>query len=218
VTASGEQMPILWIGSRRYVLPTSGLGREHYLPVKISQDALADNVPKRDLYVSGNHAMYVDGTLIPASSLVNGSTIAVSETVRDVVYYHVELSRHALVVAEGAPSESYLERGDNRAFFANAAGPVSLRAQIPGSADGLPLAVGSWTLPRWLVQALKATNLKPVVEKVAMQFGFTLYTRAKGQLAPIVLRGKVAEDIRARLAARAGTLAARSTDDAKVAI
>jgi collagen type I alpha len=218
ITASGEGMPIRWIGSRRLVLPPSGLGREHYLPVRISRDALADNVPKRDLYVSGNHAVFVDGMLIPASSLVNGSNIAVSENARDVVYYHVELSRHALVVAEGAPAESYLERSNNRAFFANAAGPVALRAQLPESAAGLDLALGSWTLPRWLVRAVKAAKLKPLAETVALHLGLALNTRTEGQLAPTVLRGKVLENVRRRLAARAAALAARSTDDANVAM
>jgi Hint domain len=218
VTASGEEMPIRWIGSRRLVLPKSGLGREHYLPVRISRDALADNVPKRDLYVSGNHAVYVDGMLIPASSLVNGSTITVSENVRDVVYYHVELCRHALVVAEGAPAESYLERSNNRAFFANAEGPVDLRAQLPESAPGLELAVGSWTPPRWLIRAVKAANLKSFAERVAMSLGLTVHTGTKGQLAPTVLRGKALEDVRQRLAARAEAVAARSSEDADVAM
>jgi Hint domain len=218
VTASGEQMPIIWIGSRRLVLPPSGLGREQYLPIRIGADALADNVPKRDLYVSGDHAVHVDGMLIPASFLVNGSTITVSENVRDVVYYHVELSRHALLVAEGAPAESYLERSNNRAFFANSAGPVALQAKLPGSADGLSVAVGSWTPPRWLVRAVKAANLKPLAERVAMHLGLTVRTGTKGQLAPTVLRGKVLEDVRRRLAARAEALAARSADDATVAM
>ena len=32
-------------------------------------------VPQRDLYVSPNHAIYIDGVLIPAKYLVNGQTI-----------------------------------------------------------------------------------------------------------------------------------------------
>ena len=65
MTSSGEERPIKWIGrrsySRRFVM-----GRRDILPVCIKAGALDDDVPKRDLWISPNHAMYLDGMLIEA--------------------------------------------------------------------------------------------------------------------------------------------------------
>lgn len=118
VTASGEHRPIRWIGSRRTNC------RRHpdpaaVMPVRIRAGALGENQPSRDLVVSPGHSIAVtvlEEVLIPASVLVNGSTI-VREEVDSVTYWHVELDSHDLLVAEGQPSESYLDMG-NRDFFA----------------------------------------------------------------------------------------------------
>jgi hypothetical protein len=40
-----------------------------------------------------------------------------------VTYFHVELPRHDVVLAEGAAAESYLDTG-NRSAFANAGQPA----------------------------------------------------------------------------------------------
>jgi hypothetical protein len=57
------------------------------------------------------------GVLIHAEKLLNGATIVRVPQAR-VQYWHVELDSHDLVLAEGAPSESYLDTG-NRTAFAN---------------------------------------------------------------------------------------------------
>jgi hypothetical protein len=62
--------------------------------------------------------------LIPVKYLINGTTIAPVR--RDkVAYYHVELPRHAILLAESLPAESYLDTGD-RSNFANGGGGVAL--------------------------------------------------------------------------------------------
>jgi len=66
----------------------------------------------------------VSDVLIPAKYLVNGQSIVQVEC-DEVTYYHVELSRHAVLLAEALPAESYLDDGD-RANFANHDGPVTL--------------------------------------------------------------------------------------------
>jgi hypothetical protein len=71
----------------------------------------------RDLRLSPDHAVFVDGVLIPIRHLVNGTTIR-PEAVDAVTYWHVELERHDILLAEGLPCESYLDTG-NRAAFAN---------------------------------------------------------------------------------------------------
>ena len=50
--------------------------------------------------------------------LINDATIRQEDRGR-IVYWHVELDRHDVLLAEGLPAESYLDTG-NRGFFADA--------------------------------------------------------------------------------------------------
>jgi hypothetical protein len=56
--------------------------------------------------------------------LVNGTSIA-QVPMDEVTYYHVELPRHSVLLAEGLAAESYLDTGD-RANFVNNGGPIAL--------------------------------------------------------------------------------------------
>jgi hypothetical protein len=74
-------------------------------------------MPCSDLWLSPDHAVFVDDVLIPIQYLINGSNVA-QEPRDEVTYYHVELARHDVLLAEGLPCESYLDTG-NRSNFAN---------------------------------------------------------------------------------------------------
>jgi autotransporter-associated beta strand protein len=118
VTRSGKARAIKWIGTRSY----SGQfarGNRDILPIAIRAGALADNVPKRDLWVSPLHAMFIDDVLIPAFALVNGLSIVQAETVEHVDYFHLELDTHDVIVAEGALAESFID-DNSRGMFLNA--------------------------------------------------------------------------------------------------
>jgi autotransporter passenger strand-loop-strand repeat protein len=119
VTHAGEVRPIRWIGMRSYGGPFA-MGNRDVLPVCIREGAIADKVPKRDLWVSPEHAMYLGGVLVPARILVNGTSISQPKRAQPVEYFHLELDTHDVIVAEGAPSETYLDDG-NRGMFFNAA-------------------------------------------------------------------------------------------------
>jgi hypothetical protein len=134
--ATGGAAPVRWVGHRRVRLsrhpaPASAA------PVRIEAGALGGGVPVRTLRVSPDHALFLDGALVPAGLLVNGETIT-QETVSEVDYVHVELDRHAILLAEGAAAESYLDTG-NRAMFSNAR-IVSLTPDMAVRDGGTPCA------------------------------------------------------------------------------
>ncbi len=117
VTAHGGAalQPIIWIGHSQ-VNVARHRNRAKVAPILIKAGALAEGVPHRDLRVSPEHAMFLDGHLVPAHLLVNGSTIVQEVWCPEVTYWHVELPAHGLLVAEGAVSESYFDDGNRRQF------------------------------------------------------------------------------------------------------
>ncbi len=119
---------VRWLGHRRIDL-TSHHRPETVAPIRIQRGAFADALPRRDLLVSPDHAIFVDGKLICARQLVNGTTICQETGWTAVDYYHVELDRHAILLAEGLPAESYIDTG-NSGFFANSGAPLVLRPDL----------------------------------------------------------------------------------------
>jgi autotransporter-associated beta strand protein len=122
-TASGAARPVKWIGRRSY-LGRFIMGRKDILPVCIKAGALDDNVPRRDLWISPNHAMYFaddshDGVLIEAKDPINGGSIVQAVSVEQVEYIHIELETHDVIIAEGALSETFID-DNSRGVFHNA--------------------------------------------------------------------------------------------------
>lgn len=132
-TYGGEYRPLKWLGCRR--LDVSRHRRPNLVaPVRILRDAIASGQPHRDLVVSPDHGLFIDDMLIPARLLINGATILQERGAMVVTYYHVELDRHSVVLAEGLPVESYLDTG-NRAFFANAGLVLTLHPEFQVNAS-----------------------------------------------------------------------------------
>jgi len=115
--------PIIWIG-RREVDCTRHPQPKKVWPVRVAPGAFGPGRPRSDLFLSPDHAVYVEQVLIPVKCLINGSTIT-QVPMDAVTYYHIELPQHAVVLAEGLPAESYLDTGD-RSSFANGGGPMRM--------------------------------------------------------------------------------------------
>jgi hypothetical protein len=56
--------------------------------------------------------------LIPAINLVNGRTVVRDLAEDTVEYFHIELDEQGIVLADGAPAETYVNHA-NRMMFAN---------------------------------------------------------------------------------------------------
>lgn len=120
VTESGDAQAIRWIG--RITVNRRGEGPWHAdaMPVRVARDAFGKGSPHRDLYLSRSHMVHLDGVLIPIGDLINGETIAAVDVAGDqLVYYHIDLEAHDVLIAEGAPCESLLTTAEKLAVFDN---------------------------------------------------------------------------------------------------
>ena len=108
VTSTGNAKPIQWVWRRRFDLRPGQKCAEEIAPVRVARSALGPNNPHRDLYLSRYHCLYIDGVLIPAVDLINGSTIARvdSKHISEIEYFHIKLDRHSVIYAEGAACET----------------------------------------------------------------------------------------------------------------
>ena len=117
-TFDGKLEPIKWIGKQTRHRFTAHPLRS--LPIQIKAGALGENTPSRDLFVSPDHAVLIDGLLINAGALENGVSI-VKTYPTQYTYYHVELENHALLDAEGVPAESFFPQKEDRSLYDNGA-------------------------------------------------------------------------------------------------
>lgn len=114
--ASGELLPIVWIGHK--TLGTKVLARNPQMrPVCIQKGAFGNALPNRDLYVSPQHRIVLEGwraellfgeprVFAAAVHLVNDKTIRQVQLEEPVTYYHVACNRHAILTSNGLPTES----------------------------------------------------------------------------------------------------------------
>ena len=128
VTWRGEHRPITWIGTGK-VLATRGR-RNAATPVIVRKNALGDNVPHADPRVTKGHSLFIDGVLVPVEFLINHRSILWDDRAQEVSIYHVELATHDVLIANGAPAESYRDDG-NRWLFRNANSAWGLKMQEP---------------------------------------------------------------------------------------
>jgi hypothetical protein len=119
-TMRGQAMPVKWIGRQAYK-KNGPSWSDSVMPIRISRQALDQKTPHADLYLSPNHALFIDGFLIRAKDLVNGLSIVPSlPAEREIIdYLHIVLDTHEVIFAEGAPAETFLLRSSNHENFTN---------------------------------------------------------------------------------------------------
>jgi autotransporter passenger strand-loop-strand repeat protein len=126
-SAFGGVVRVSWLGHRH--IDCKRHPRPHDVwPVRVAAGAFGADRPCRELWLSPDHAVFIDGVLIPVRYLLNDATIR-QDSVGQVSYWHVELPLHDVLFAEGMAVESYLDTG-NRGAFANGGGGTMLHADF----------------------------------------------------------------------------------------
>ncbi|MFC0502019.1 Hint domain-containing protein, partial [Asaia krungthepensis] len=119
VSVDGKRFPekIVFIGKGHVVCDDVRLIDEAGYPVRVKAGALDLNVPAKDLLITPEHCLFIDGVFIPVRMLVNGVSILYDRTFEQYDYYHVETERHSVIIANGALTESYLDTGNRERFI-----------------------------------------------------------------------------------------------------
>jgi len=127
--ADGDLLPTVFGG----ICPIQSIGYYPYrksdrakswvkdvLPVRIARSALGPDLPHADLYVTMEHALLIDGVLVTAGSLINGTTITVYDPRErdELEFFHIKLERHNAIYAEGASCETLRNVEDSAVNFA----------------------------------------------------------------------------------------------------
>jgi len=91
-------------------------GSPDNLPVVIRRGALGENLPTADLCVTALHPIYVDGFLVNAGDLVNGTSISLkaADSRDSLDFFNIELEHHDILDVQGAFFESLYKAGTER--------------------------------------------------------------------------------------------------------
>ena len=147
-TADGCVSEMRWLGRETVSAALNDPAKVN--PIRIRAGALGAGLPQRDLFVSADHAVGLDGYLINAGALLNGTSItrAAQMPSDGFTYYHVGTDAHELILAEGCAAETYLDM-PSRENFDNGAE----RADAPQVAE---MAMPRITVARLLPHTIKA--------------------------------------------------------------
>jgi hypothetical protein len=108
LTAAGAARLLTWVGSW-----AADPGDAAQRAVRIRAHAFGPGRPARDLVVSPSHAIWLGAAMVPAVALLDGVRV-VREAAAPARYHHIALARHAAILAEGLPAETFCPLGDGR--------------------------------------------------------------------------------------------------------
>lgn len=164
---------IVWVGSMD-VDVNNYSNKETLYPIRIKAHAFGLNQPHRDLLVTPEHTIYVDGGLTPARMLVNGRSIIVDKSIEKYTVHHIETIEHSIILSENILTESYLNT-DNKDMFNGEA--VNLRLEFNENAGHK-----SWEKDAAAPLVVAREKVEPIWQRLdrrATQLGFATVERAK---------------------------------------
>lgn len=108
---------LLWVGRRR-ITGARLRAMPHLSPIRMTRDALGQDIPDESLLVSPDHRVVVRGAraealfnapevLIAARDLVDHDRVHVERRTRGLSYIHLLLPAHEVVFANGVETESF---------------------------------------------------------------------------------------------------------------
>jgi hypothetical protein len=117
VTHDGSVVPVKWIG--RQTVVAAFRPAERLMPVRFAAGSLGDGLPHTDLTVTADHGVLIEGVICHAGALVNDTTITrvpLSEIGETYTVYHIETEDHEIILANGAPAETFIDNVSRRVF------------------------------------------------------------------------------------------------------
>ena len=148
-TSEGRAVSVKWIG--RQTVHTRFGPAERLMPVRFAAGSLGEGLPHTDLTVTADHGMLVSGVICHAGALVNGETITrvpLAEMGETYTVYHIETEAHEIILANGAPSETFIDNASRRAFD-NVAEFEALYGDVPEMEElSYPRAMSTRQVPQ----------------------------------------------------------------------
>ena len=149
LTVEGTALSIVWTGTSNLNWPGAS---ENHRPYLVASGALGPDTPARDLVVSPQHKVMmhgavvrsmfgVDQVLAPVKGLTGLRGVRQMQGKRHVTYVHLLLERHAVILSEGAPTESLYPGPVARTMLGKAEWR-QLESLFPGVSDNPETAYG----------------------------------------------------------------------------
>lgn len=110
LTVDHGPQPLVWTGAT-----VQDWSRDHHAdkPILIKAGSLGPGIPIRDLMVSPQHRMLLHGPddpigfFVSAKSLLGSPGVRQMSGCRSVVYHHIMLEQHQVLISNGTPTESF---------------------------------------------------------------------------------------------------------------
>jgi hypothetical protein len=148
LSQNGHPISVKWIGHQT-VMTRFGPAERLRL-VRFAAGSLGDGLPTADLTVTADHGMLVEGVICHAGALVNGTSITrvpLSEMGDTYTVYHIETEAHEIILANGAPAETFIDNVSRRVFD-NYAEFEALYGDVPEMVElPLPRAMSARQVP-----------------------------------------------------------------------
>jgi len=160
LNAEGDAVAVKWIG--RQTISTRFGPADRLMPVRMKAGSLGDGLPHTDLTVTADHGMLVDGVICHAGTLVNGTTIArvpLAEMGETYTVYHIETDAHEIILANGAPAETFIDNV-SRKVFDNYAEFETLYGDVPEMRElSYPRAMSMRQVPNHVLARLAGNKV-----------------------------------------------------------
>ncbi|GBQ34148.1 Hint domain-containing protein [Acetobacter fabarum] len=99
---------LLWVARGHVQVRPDCAEEEAGYPIRVLRHALGQNLPDRDLLLTPQHTVLHNGRFVPVRLLVNGGSIFYDHSITSYNYTLMQTETHAVLVANGVPTEFYL--------------------------------------------------------------------------------------------------------------